>query len=266
MPEKEKHSRLKSRKNRKGAKSRKKTISLSDCRAIFKRLGTPPNIKRHCYAVSRLAYFLAKRMQEKGIEVDTDAVRKAALLHDALRYVDIRQFRFYLNISPADRRKIAKFRKAYAGLSHEEAMKRFIKSSCNCEKCDKIAEIIRRHCYGCIASKSLRPETWEQKLVNYADKRVSHSKIVSLKERFEEGHRRNNDKGLIFGHSIGYIDSLYFRLEKEIFRIIKISPNSIGRLVLRKTGKRQNNNNQTKSNQTKSNQTKSNQGSDRKKG
>ena len=76
-------------------------------------------------------------------------------------------------------------------------------------------------------SENGRPTSWEEKLAYYADMRVMHDKIVPLKDRLEDGHKRN-----VFLHetdpqskiNMVKVDSLIYRLEKEIFEKICLDP------------------------------------------
>ena len=71
-----------------------------------------------------------------------------------------------------------------------------------------------------LASEEDRPQTWEDKLVYYADKRAMHDVIVPLQERLDEAHARS---AAMYGTSkereekIAVIDGLIFEMEKEIF-------------------------------------------------
>ena len=72
-----------------------------------------------------------------------------------------------------------------------------------------------------------KPRSREEKLLYYADKRVMHDKIVSLKDRLAEGHKRN-----IFQHgsaeqsriNTAKVDPLIYEMEKEIFKKIALDP------------------------------------------
>ena len=46
-----------------------------------------------------------------------------------------------------------------------------------------MAEIARRHLIGDLVSDQTKPQTWEEKIVNYADKLSEGNTIVSLDER-----------------------------------------------------------------------------------
>ena len=68
-----------------------------------------------------------------------------------------------------------------------------------------------------------KPKTWEEKLVYYADKRVMHERIVSLKERLADGHKRNVHLHGTEAQSktnTSKVDPLIYELEKEICEII----------------------------------------------
>ena len=72
-----------------------------------------------------------------------------------------------------------------------------------------------------------KPDTWEEKLLYYADKRVMHDKIVPLKERLAEGHKRNAyQHGSAEQSKINTskVDPLIYEMEKEIFEKIGLDP------------------------------------------
>jgi len=72
-----------------------------------------------------------------------------------------------------------------------------------------------------------RPNSWEEKLVYYADKRVMHSKIVPLRERLKEGHKRNAHLHGSKAQSkinTAKVDPLIYRLEEEIFDRAGLNP------------------------------------------
>jgi len=71
------------------------------------------------------------------------------------------------------------------------------------------------------------PKSWEEKLLYYADMRVMHDKIVPLKQRLAEGHKRN-----IYMHgsaaqsriNTAKVDPMIEEMEKEIFNKIALDP------------------------------------------
>jgi hypothetical protein len=90
-----------------------------------------------------------------------------------------------------------------------------------------LAKVIRKHRYTAIAHQKDKPVTWEEKLVYYADKRVMHDRIVSLKERLDEAHKRYAAWRRVNARSsldTVKIDRLIYKLEKEIFAYIGLNP------------------------------------------
>jgi hypothetical protein len=75
-----------------------------------------------------------------------------------------------------------------------------------------------------------KPQTWEERLVYYADKRVMQDKVVPLAERLQEAHRRNIHLRKAQAQSsvdIEKVDSLIFEMEQEIFSEIDLDPTEI---------------------------------------
>ncbi|MHC5076874.1 MAG: hypothetical protein ACYTFM_10645, partial [Planctomycetota bacterium] len=91
----------------------------------------------------------------------------------------------------------------------------------------ELASLIRKHKYMGMLDKERRPSTWEEKIIFYADMRVMHDKIAPLKERLEEGHKRNvhlHDSEEQSRIDTAKVDPLIFELEKEIFERIGLDP------------------------------------------
>ncbi len=69
----------------------------------------------------------------------------------------------------------------------------------------EISEAIRKHSLYKLDEKEIRPETTEEKIVFYADKRVVDDRITSLEERFEDltkRYKKNFTKELEFSKKI----------------------------------------------------------------
>ncbi|MDR1013701.1 MAG: NTP transferase domain-containing protein [Coriobacteriales bacterium] len=64
---------------------RTKGIAPGQVEEILETSGTPPHIRDHCRAVSRLAAQMAQRLDAQGLCLDTGLCRSAAALHDMLR-------------------------------------------------------------------------------------------------------------------------------------------------------------------------------------
>jgi hypothetical protein len=69
----------------------------------------------------------------------------------------------------------------------------------------------------------------EEEVVNYADKRVMHDRIVSLEERFNDLRDRygRDQKGMDY---LGRMEKVIQGIEKKIFLILQIDPNGLQNL------------------------------------
>ena len=196
-----------------------------ECLAIIKEHHVPPHIVKHSLAVAKLAVFLAQQLKEKGIAMDVDLVDKACLLHDIVRICNIKELdysRFEQPVTVEDKTKWRRLREKYEGIPHEYAAYDILKDTY-----PALALTIKKHRYIGILNENEKPNTWEEKLVYYADMRVMHDKIVPLEERLTEAHRRNvhfykTDTQRL--STIAKVDPLIYRLEKEIFDKIGLSP------------------------------------------
>ncbi|MBW2995936.1 HD domain-containing protein [Candidatus Woesearchaeota archaeon] len=151
---------------------------------------------KHCEKVSEIAVFLAKKLIEKGEKIDVNLVEIAGLLHDVG------------TVEEKDKAEHAK-----AG---EKILEKL-----NFDQ--KLITIVRKHLLSAIIEDPL--ETWEEKLVFYADKRVnSHEvRIVSLDERM---HRWPDYFPEVRQLILDSIEATK-QLEKEIFKNLDIKPEDI---------------------------------------
>jgi len=196
-----------------------------ECLAIIKEYHVPPHIAKHSLAAAKLAVFLAQRLKEKGIAIDVDLVDRACLLHDIVRICNIKELdysRFEQPVTAEDKAKWRLLRARYEGIPHEYAAYDILK-----DKFPILALTIKKHRYIGILNEKEKPNTWEEKLVYYADMRVMHDKIVPLEERLTEAHKRNVHFYKTEAQrlsTIAKVDPLIYRLEKEIFDEIGLSP------------------------------------------
>lgn len=126
-----------------------------ECYQLFRKYCTPENVVHHCETVNHVAVFLASKLKAKGIAIDVEIVDKASLLHDIARTFE----------------------------QHAEKGAAIIQE----EGYPHLASLIRTHRYDTITENKL--DTWEKKLVYYADKRVSQN-IVSLEKRISQWMER----------------------------------------------------------------------------
>jgi putative nucleotidyltransferase with HDIG domain len=135
-----------------------KIPSKEECMDILARNKTPSNVIAHSKAVCQVAEDIAKKLIEKGENVNMDLVAAGALLHDIERVKD----------------------------NHVQQGAKLLKEM----GFDEVAQVISRHSLYKIEMPENQPKTWEEKIIFYADKRARGSKIVSLKERFDELEKR----------------------------------------------------------------------------
>lgn len=198
------------------------------CLALLKQFHVPLHIRKHSLAVATLGVFLAKKLKEKGISVDVDLVDRACLLHDLLRICDLEESGYDRSrqaITDEDRAKWQQLRARYRPFCHEEAAFALLK-----DVYPELALAIKRHRYDALLDEKDKPVTWEEKIVYYADKRVMHDRIVPLKERLEEAHRRNVPQRNCANKAklnTERIDAAIFELEREIFDTIGLEPDEV---------------------------------------
>ena len=196
-----------------------------ECLAILVEYHVPPHIVKHNQAVAKLAVFLAQKLIEKGEAIDVELLEKAGLLHDMMRVLDFKQpdyYKFEQNLPKEEQVKWQRLRAKYKTMTHEDAAYDVLKS-----KYQAVALTIKRHRYMAMLDEKVRPETWEEKLLYYADMRVMHDKIVPLKQRLAEGHKRNihmHGSAAKSKINTAKVDPLIFQMEKEIFEKIGLDP------------------------------------------
>lgn len=195
------------------------TIALK----LLNEFRTPKHIIKHCELVGRVGKKIAEEYVKKGINVDMESVFIACLLHDSLRIVDIfdNNYKEFAKTQNKEDTKVwDKLREKYKNIEHPEAIYQVLSK----KGYEKIALMIRKHGFEDIIDNP--PRTLEEKIVTYADKRVLHTSIVSMKERFEDGHKRYNSVGILSERE-QEIHKAYFHLEKELFNAIDLEPEDI---------------------------------------
>jgi len=204
--------------------------SRDECRSMIQACHVPAHIVKHKEAVTKLGVFLAERLAEHGIPVDVELVERACLLHDLFRVCDfpLEDFSWFEPpVTEEDKRRWRGLKAQHGHRRHEDAADAFLKDAY-----PVLATAIRKHRYTALLDENDKPETWEEKLVYYADKRAMHEKIVPLKERLEEAHRRS---AIVLAQASQpqhvdvekKVDALIFQLEDEIFRQIGLDPDDV---------------------------------------
>ncbi|MFP4403024.1 MAG: HD domain-containing protein [Candidatus Woesearchaeota archaeon] len=199
--------------------------TIKRCNLIYEKLYTPKNVINHSVLVSKISVLIAKLINKTNdkFKINVDLVKKASLLHDCFKFLEFSEVNDSTLNENNDKKIIVwqKFKKQFSNLNHCMAGFEFFKDDYY-----ELALIIKKHDYKSIISddESNRPITIEEKIVSYADKRVMHSKIVSLEKRFLEGLNRwklKFNKDVDF-NLIKQINEAYFNLEYELFNLIDL--------------------------------------------
>ena len=196
-----------------------------ECLAILAEYHVPQHIVNHSQTVAKLAVFLAQRLNKNGAAVNVTILEGACLLHDLLRVHDFKESdykRFERNLPEQEKAKWQSIRAKYKSIPHELAAYDILK-----DKYPATALTIKRHRYMALLDEKDCPETWEDKLLYYADKRVMHDKIMPLKQRLAEGHKRNihlHGSAAQSKVNTSKVDLLIYEMEKEIFEKIGLDP------------------------------------------
>jgi uncharacterized protein len=175
--------------------------SQEECYRLIREMGMMDHIVDHSEQVCRVAVCLAENLNREEIRLNPELIRAAALLHD-----------------------ITKTRSFSTGENHAETGGSFLRERGFSEVGHVIAQHVKLDSYA--ASGSLA----EADIVNYADKRVLHDRIVSLSERMSYILERYADGP----GSRERIIALWAKsrdLEKKIFRWLTFSPEALKQAV-----------------------------------
>ncbi len=146
--------------------------------------GVTHTLLAHVYNVAAIGYQIALWLEEAGFSINPLLVHRGGLTHDISKLQ-------------------SETEKNHAILAYE-----FLRKKGQIE----LAEIARAHLIGDLLNPVSKPITWEQKIVNYADKLSEGSKLVSLDERLSALQHRYPD----FATKIQENTPLIKKLEQEI--------------------------------------------------
>ena len=172
-----------------------------ECYGLIREMGMMDHIVDHSEQVCRVAVCLAENLSREGIDLNHELIRASALLHDITK---TRSFRTREN--------------------HAETGGRFLEEKGFAEVGHIIAQHVKLDSYVVYGSPV------EAEIVNYADKRVLHDKIVLLKDRLSYilerygGDKENRDRILgLWEKSTA--------LEKKIFSCLPFVPEALKGVV-----------------------------------
>jgi uncharacterized protein len=176
--------------------------TVDECFQLMDTYRMLPNIRAHSIVVARIASFLSTSLADAGIHMSLDTIIAGALLHDIGKTACL--------TTPEN----------HAAKGQE---------ICRAEQLDGIGDIVAEH----VILKDYSPamELSEKVIVYYADKRVNHDQVVSLKERLAYIIRQygNGD------HRLQKLITKNFNrcvtIEKRIFSFLDFQPDELGRLI-----------------------------------
>jgi putative nucleotidyltransferase with HDIG domain len=165
------------------------------------RYGMLENIVSHSLEVAKVALFISVELNKKGRTVDLGLVEAASLLHDLTKT------------------ECLKTKEDHAQTASQQ-LKRM--------GYERVGEVVAQHIW---LMKEGDPScVSEEEIVNYADKRVMHDRIVPLEERFSDLKARYglNQKAMDY---LERLQKEIYGIESKIFFILQIDPNDIQRLL-----------------------------------
>jgi uncharacterized protein len=171
--------------------------SAEECFEIMRRHNMRKNIMRHSIRVRDVAVFIAARLVAAGHKLDMKLVEAAALLHD-----------------------ITKTRCLSTGERHAETGQLMLEAM----GYHRVGQVVGNHVrlQGGIDPQQIT----ENEVVNYADKRVMHHRIVSLDARYDDLRKRYgaNEEAITF---LKQMEDESRQLERKIFAQLNGEPSMI---------------------------------------
>jgi HAD superfamily hydrolase (TIGR01662 family) len=165
------------------------------CISWYMELGATHTLLSHVQNVAAIAYQIGLWLEQTGMVISPLLAHRGGLTHDLSKLQEQSE-------------------KNHAVLAAE-----FLES----KKQLKLAEIARRHLIGDLISDETRPQTWEEKIVNYADKLSEGNTIVSIDERLEALQQRYPD----FASKIKKNTPFVKALEGEIITALGTTPGKL---------------------------------------
>jgi uncharacterized protein len=173
-----------------------------ECFRLMAEYGMLDHIIDHSMEVARIALFLSTELNKRGQRIDLGLVEAASLLHD-----------------------LTKTECFKTKEDHAQTGSQVLKIM----GYERVGEVVAEH----ILLSKRKDATFvsEEEVVNYADKRVQHDRIVSLEERFNDLQDRYAKDQRAFG-LLEELKKATFAIENKIFTILMIDPNNLQSLQL----------------------------------
>ena len=171
-----------------------------ECLVLMKQYGMLKNIIDHSLEVAKVALFLSMELIRKGQNINLDLVEAASLWHDLTKT------------------ECLKTKEDHAWTGSQTLKKMGF---------ERVGEIVAQHIQ---LTKQGNPSVVsEEEIVNYADKRVMHDRIVPLKERFYDLMERYGKHPSARDH-LEQLQKEIYGIENKIFFILQIDPDVLQHL------------------------------------
>ncbi|MCL6620737.1 MAG: HD domain-containing protein [Syntrophobacterales bacterium] len=170
----------------------------AECLALMEEFGMLPHIREHCFMVQAVARELGRALAAAGMPVHLPLIVAGALLHD-------------LGKTPC------------LGTGEDHA--RFGAGVLAARGYPEVARVVAQHIHLEDLPAPGRPIR-EAEVVNYADKRVLHTRVVPLAERFADLKRRYGRTPEHLAR-ISYYEERSRRLEERLFAPLSLTPDDL---------------------------------------
>ncbi len=184
---------------------KRKVPSVDQCYKLLEEYNVPDHIIQHSEMVRKIAIFLADELNKQGENLSIPEIEAAALLHDITKMegIETRQ-------------------------DHAETGKRLLAEL----GYKRIGEIVAEH-IKLQEGRNSQPIS-EEEIINYSDKRVMHTRIVTLGERFADigkryGAKRLDKKAI---ERIRALENETYELENKIFSKLDFTPEELSSLMI----------------------------------
>ncbi len=174
--------------------------SREECLSLMSRYGMLENIVSHSLEVAKVAVFISVELNKKGQKIDLGLVEAASLLHDLTKTECLK--------TKGD---------------HARTGGQVLKEM----GFERVGDVVAQHIW--LVKEGDPSCVSEEEIVNYADKRVMHDRIVSLGERFSDLKARygSNPKAMDY---LERLQKEIYGVENKIFSVLQLDPNDLRQL------------------------------------
>jgi uncharacterized protein len=168
-----------------------------ECLSLMTELGMLDHIMKHCLQVAKVALLISNELNRRGQNLDLGVVEAASLLHDLTKAESLK--------TREDHAATAAL--VLKGMGYE-----------------RVGEVIAEHVE---LSEGKDPfSISEEEVVNYADKRVRHDRIVSLEERFHDLKERYGKTPRAI-QRLAHSEGTALKIEGKIFSVLDFRPEEV---------------------------------------